>query len=49
MSSHTALPIVTLKISPCSNVILTFDFDFGLDHPLQGGIWVREPYTEKTK
>jgi hypothetical protein len=40
--------MVTLKISPCTNVNLTFNFDFGLDHPVHGG-WVREPYTEKTK
>jgi hypothetical protein len=26
--------MVTLKISPYTNVTLTFDFDFGLDHPL---------------
>jgi hypothetical protein len=35
--SHAALPMVTLKISPCTNVILTLDFDFGLDHPAHGG------------
>jgi hypothetical protein len=28
-ASHAALPMVTLKISPCTNVTLTFDFDFG--------------------
>jgi hypothetical protein len=30
--------MVTLKISAYTNVTLTFDFDFGLDHPLHGGI-----------
>jgi hypothetical protein len=35
--SHAALSMVTLKISPYTNVTLTFDFDFGLDHPVQGG------------
>jgi hypothetical protein len=35
--SHAALPIVTLKISPCTDVTLTFNFDFGLDHPVHGG------------
>jgi hypothetical protein len=39
--------MVTLKISPYTNVTLTFDFDFGLEHPDHGWIWVREPYTEK--
>jgi hypothetical protein len=29
-ASHAALPMVTLRISSCSNVTLTFDF--GLDH-----------------
>jgi hypothetical protein len=38
-ASHAALPMVTLKISPCTNVTLTFnfDFDFRLDHPVHGG------------
>jgi hypothetical protein len=35
-ASHEALPMVTLKISPCTNVTSTFDFDFGLDHPVHG-------------
>jgi hypothetical protein len=35
-ASHAALPMVTLKISPCNNVTLTFEFDFGLDHPVHG-------------
>jgi hypothetical protein len=36
-ASHAALPMVTLKISPCTNVTLTFHFDSGLDHPVHGG------------
>jgi hypothetical protein len=37
-ASHAApSPIVTLKISPCTNVALTFDFDFGLDHAVHEG------------
>jgi hypothetical protein len=36
-ASHAALPMVTLKISPYTNVILTFNFDFGLDHHVHGG------------
>jgi hypothetical protein len=35
-ASHATLPIVTLKISPYTNVTLTFDFDFGLDHLHRG-------------
>jgi hypothetical protein len=34
---HAALPMVILKILPYTNVTLTFDFDFGLDHPVHGG------------
>jgi hypothetical protein len=34
--SHAALPMVTLTISPYTNVTLTFDFDFGLDQPVHG-------------
>jgi hypothetical protein len=30
------LPMVTLKISPCTKVTLTFHFDFALDHPFHG-------------
>jgi hypothetical protein len=33
--SHAALPLVTLKISPYTDVTLTFDF--GLDHLAHGG------------
>jgi hypothetical protein len=36
-ASHAALPMVTLKISPCINVTLTFDFHFGLEHPIHRG------------
>jgi hypothetical protein len=35
-ASHAALPMVTLKISPCANVTLIFYFDFGLDHSVMG-------------
>jgi hypothetical protein len=34
-ASHAALPMETLKISPYTNVTLTFDF--GLDQPVHGG------------
>jgi hypothetical protein len=34
-ASHAALSMATLKILPCTNVTLTFDF--GLDHPDLGG------------
>jgi hypothetical protein len=47
-ASHAALSMVTLKMSPYTNVSLIFYFDFGLPHP-SWGIWVREPYTEKKK
>jgi hypothetical protein len=36
-ASRAALPTVTLKISPYTNITLTFDFDFGLDHIVHGG------------
>jgi hypothetical protein len=36
-ASHAALLMVTLKISPYTNVNLTFDFGFGLNHPVHGG------------
>jgi hypothetical protein len=36
-ASHAALPMVTLKILPYTNVTLTFHFEFGLDHPVHGG------------
>jgi hypothetical protein len=36
-SSLATLPMVTLKISPYTNVTLTSDFDFGLDHPVHEG------------
>jgi hypothetical protein len=36
-ASHAALPMVTLRISPYTDVTLTFDFDFGLDHPVHEG------------
>jgi hypothetical protein len=36
-ASHAALPMLTLKISPYTNVTLIFDFDFGLDYPVHRG------------
>jgi hypothetical protein len=36
-ASRAALPMVTLKMLPHVNVTLTFNFDFGLDHPVHGG------------
>jgi hypothetical protein len=36
-ASHAALPMVTLNISPYTNVTFAFDFGFGLDHPVYGG------------
>jgi hypothetical protein len=42
--SHATFPMVTLKISPCTNVTLTW-----ARSPCLWGIWVRESYTEKTK
>jgi hypothetical protein len=35
-ASHAAFPMVTLKILPYTNVTLTFDFDFWLDHSVLG-------------
>jgi phosphoglycolate phosphatase-like HAD superfamily hydrolase len=34
-ASHAALPMLALTISPYTNVTLAFDFNFGLDHPVQ--------------
>jgi hypothetical protein len=36
-ASHAALPMVTLKSLPCTNVTWTSDFDIGLDHPVHSG------------
>jgi hypothetical protein len=48
-ASHAAFPVATLKISPYINVTLTFDFDFGLDHPVHGGyVCVRTTLKRKT-
>jgi hypothetical protein len=38
--------MVTLQISPYTNVTLIFYFDFGLDHPVHGDMG-EGPYTEK--
>jgi hypothetical protein len=35
--------MVTIKISPCTNVILTSDFDIGLDHSVHGAYWWGSP------
>jgi hypothetical protein len=44
-ASHAALPMVTLNISPCTNVTLTFDF--GLNHPVHGGYGRGSPTLRK--
>jgi hypothetical protein len=36
LETSAALPMVRLKISPYTNITLTFDFDFGLEHPVHG-------------
>jgi hypothetical protein len=36
-ASHAALPMVALKVSLCTNVTLTFHFEFWLDHLVHGG------------
>jgi hypothetical protein len=47
-ASYAALLMVTLKISAYTNVTLTFDFDFGLDHPVDGGYgWGRPTWRRK--
>jgi hypothetical protein len=46
-ASHAALPMVTLKISPWTNVTLSFDFDFGLDHPVHGGYGWASPTSRR--
>jgi hypothetical protein len=48
-ASHAALPMVTLKLSPYTNVTLTFDFDFGLDHPVYGGYGWGSPTPRRKK
>jgi hypothetical protein len=48
-ASHAALPMVTLKISPYTNVTLTFDYDFGLDHPVHGDIGEGAIHREERK
>jgi hypothetical protein len=47
-ASHATIPMVILKMWPYTNVILTFDFDFGLDHPVHGGYGLGSP-TPRTK
>jgi hypothetical protein len=48
-ASHAALQMVTLKISPYTNITLTFDFDFSLDYPVRGGygLWSPAPLRKK--
>jgi hypothetical protein len=36
-SFQAALPMATINISPYTNVTLTFNFNFGLDHPVHAG------------
>jgi hypothetical protein len=48
-SSHAALPMVTLKISPYTNITLTFDFDFGLDYPVHGRYGRGSPTSKRKK
>jgi hypothetical protein len=48
-ASHAALPMITLKISPYTNVTLTFDFNFGLDHPVHGGYGWGSPIPRRKK
>jgi hypothetical protein len=48
-SSHAALPMVTLTISPYTNVTLTSDFDSGLDHPVHGGNGGGHPIRRRNK
>jgi hypothetical protein len=47
--SHAALPMVTLNISLYTNVTLTFDFDFGLDHAVHGGYGRGSPTRRRKK
>jgi hypothetical protein len=44
-----AFPMVTLKVSPYTNVILTFDFEFGLDHPVHEGYECGSPTLRRKK
>jgi hypothetical protein len=48
-ASHAALPMVTLQISPYTNVTLTFDVNFGLDHPIRGGYGRAGPTPRRKK
>jgi hypothetical protein len=48
-ASHAALPMVKLKILPYTNVTLTFDFDFRLDHPVHGGYGWESPTLRRRK
>jgi hypothetical protein len=46
-ASHAALPMVTLTILLYTNV--TLNFDFGLDHPVQGGYGWGHPAWKRKK
>jgi hypothetical protein len=48
-ASHAALQMVTLNISPYTNVTLTFDFEFGLDHPVHGWYGWESPTQRRKK
>jgi hypothetical protein len=48
-ASHAALPMVTFKISPYTNVTWNFYFDFGLDHPVHGGYGWGSPIPRTNK
>jgi hypothetical protein len=46
---HKIFTISVFTRNEVLNVTLTFDIDFRLDHPVHGGVWVREPYTARAK
>jgi hypothetical protein len=48
-ASLAALPMVTLKISPYTELTLTLDFDFGLDRPVHGGYGRGSPTQRRKK
>jgi hypothetical protein len=48
-ASHVALPMVTLKISPYTNITLTFDFDFGLNHSVHRDMGKGAPHREESR
>jgi hypothetical protein len=48
-ASHAALPMVILKVLPYTNITLTFDFDFRVDHPIHGGYELGSPAPRRKK